>query len=109
MNYHNDIIIKMDKYKEIANDPVKLEASLRETWAKIDAKGEGAVSFEVFEVASRQIAQQMNLPKGPEPTPQEKEAGRKIADPYNTGKITFEGFKALIQAGIAKAKREGKL
>ena len=30
----------MDKYKEIVNNPVKLESSLKETWAKIDVKGE---------------------------------------------------------------------
>jgi hypothetical protein len=99
----------MDKYKEIANDPVKLEASLKETWAKIDAKGEGSVTFEVFEAASRKIAQELNLPKGPEPTEAEKEAGKKLVDPNNTGRINFEGFKLLIQAGIAKAKKEGKL
>ena len=99
----------MDKYKEIANDPAKLEASLKETWAKIDAKGEGSVTLEVFEAASREIAKQMNLPKGPEPTAAEKEAGRKLVDPNGTGRINFEGFKLLVQAGIAKAKREGKL
>ena len=99
----------MDKYKEIANDPVKLEASLKETWAKIDAKGEGSVTYEEFEAASRKIAQELHLPKGSEPTEPEKKAGKILADPNNTGRINFEGFKLLIKAGIAKAKKEGKL
>ena len=51
----------------------------------------------------------MNLPKGPEPTAEEKEAGKKLVDPNGTGRINFEGFKLLIQVGIAKAKKEGKL
>ena len=51
----------------------------------------------------------MNLPKGPEPTAEEREAGKKLVDPNGTGRINFEGFKLLIQAGIAKAKKEGKL
>ena len=51
----------------------------------------------------------MNFPKGPEPTAEEKEKIKQLIDPNNTGKIDFEGFKRLVQAGIAKGKREGKL
>ena len=99
----------MDKYKEIANDPAKLEASLKETWAKIDVKGEGSVTHEAFRVAAEAMAKTMNLPGMKPPTEEEKAAAKKIADPNDTGKITFEGFKALVQAGIAKGKREGKI
>ena len=38
----------MEQYKDLVNDPAKLEAKLKEDWAKIDAKGEGSVSLEVF-------------------------------------------------------------
>ena len=99
----------MEKYKEIVNDPVKLEASLKEAWAKIDSKGEGSVTFQVFEAASREMAKQMNLPQGKEPTPEEKEKARKLVDPNGTGRINFEGFKLLVQAGIAKGRKEGKI
>ena len=81
----------MEQYKAICNDPAKLEASLKETWAKIDTKGEGCVTHEQ------------------PPTEEEKAAAKKLVDPNNTGKINFEGFKALINAGIAKARKEGKL
>ena len=47
----------MDKYKEIANDPAKLEAKIKEVWAKIDAKGEGSIPHAQFEAISRQLAQ----------------------------------------------------
>lgn len=99
----------MEKWKEIANDPAKLEAAMKETWAKIDTKGEGSVDFKQFETISRELAKQMNLPQDKEPTPEEKEKAKKLVDPNGTGKINFEGFKALVQAGIAKGKKEGKL
>ena len=99
----------MEQYKAICNDPAKLEASLKETWAKIDTKGEGSVTHEQFKVACEQIAKTMNLPGMHPPTEEEKAAAKKLVDPNNTGKINFEGFKALINAGIAKARKEGKL
>ena len=100
----------MDKIKALINDPEKLEASFKETWAKIDAKGEGAVSYEDFKVASEAIGNAMGLPKPPQPpTAAEIEAAKKISDPNGTGKINFEGFRALCLAGIEKAKKEGKL
>lgn len=99
----------MEKYKEICNDPAKLEAALKDAWAKIDAKGEGAVTHEQFRVAAEEMAKTMNLPGMKPPTEEEKAAAKKIADPNDTGKITFEGFKALVQAGIAKGRKEGKI
>ena len=99
----------MDKYKEIANDPAKLEASLKETWAKIDVNGEGSVTHEAFRVAAEAIAKQMNLPGMKPPTEEEKAAARKIADPDGSGKITFENFVKLMEAGIKKARDMGKI
>ena len=99
----------MDKYKEIANDPAKLEAKIKEVWAKIDAKGEGLIPHAQFEAISRKLAEEANFPKVPEPSAEEKEKIKKLVDPNNTGKITFEGFKMLVQAGIAKGKKEGKI
>ena len=99
----------MEKYKEICNDPAKLEAALKDAWAKIDAKGEGAVTHEQFKVAAEEMAKTMNIPGMKPPTEEEKAAAKKIADPNDTGKITFEGFKALVQAGIAKGRKEGKI
>ena len=98
----------MEKYKEIANDPAKLEASLKDTWAKI-AKGAPSITHEEFKVASIEFAKTLNLPKAPEPTEAEKEAAKKLVDPNGTGKVDFEGFRKLCLAGIEKAKKEGKL
>ena len=99
----------MEKYKEIANDPVKLEAALKDAWAKIDAKSAGFVTHEEFRTAAEAMAKTMNLPGVQPLTDEEKAAAKKLVDPNGTGKITFEGFKALVQAGIAKGKKEGKI
>ena len=98
----------MEKYKEIANDPAKLEAALKDAWAKI-SKGADSVTHEEFKAASEAMAKEMNIPGMKPPTEEEKAAAKKIADPNGTGRITFEGFKALVQAGIAKGKKEGKI
>ena len=98
----------MEKYKEIWNDPAKLEAHLKETWAII-SKGADSVTHEEFEVAAEELAKTLNIPGMRQPTEEEKAATKKLVDPNDTGKITFEGFKALVQAGIAKGKKEGKL
>ena len=99
----------MEKYKEIANDPVKLEAALKDAWAKIDTKGAGFVTHEEFRAASEAMAKSFNIPGMKPPTDEEKAAAKQIADPTGSGKVTFEGFKALVQAGIAKGKKEGKI
>ena len=98
----------MEKYKEICNDPAKLEAHLKETWAKI-SKGAESVTHEEFKVAAEEMAKTLNLPGMHQPTEEEKAAAKKLVDPNGTGKINFEGFKALIQAAIAKGKKEGKI
>ena len=99
----------MEKYKEIANDPVKLEAALKDAWAKFDSKGVGYVTHEEFRAASEAMAKNLNLPGIKPLTDEERARAKKIADPNGTGKITFEGFKALVQAGIAKGRKEGKI
>ena len=99
----------MEQYKEIAKDPVKLEAKLKETWAKIDAKGEGFVTPQAFGAAMASMAQQMKIPGAKPPSPEEIVEFQKVLDPENTGKITYEGFERLAKYRIEKAKKEGKL
>ena len=98
----------MDKIKEIVNDPAKLEASIKDTWAKI-SKGAASMTHEEFKVAAEAHAKTLNLPGMQQPTEAEKEAAKKLVDPNGTGKIDFEGFKKLVHAGIEKGKKEGKL
>ena len=100
----------MDKVKEVVNDPVKLEENLKKAFEKMDADKKGWVSHEVLKEALIAQAQALGLPKQEkEPTEEEKEKARKIADPDGTGKITYENFVKLMKAGIEKAKQMGKI
>ena len=98
----------MEKCKEIMSDPAKLEAFLKDSWAKIDAKGEGAVSYEQYIAGANAISKSLGFPEEKPPTEEEIAAAKKIVDPNGTGKINFEGFKALMNAMIEEAKKEAK-
>ena len=51
----------MEQLKALANDPAKLEARLKEDWAKLDAKGEGAITLEAFGEAGRKMQKSFNM------------------------------------------------
>ena len=100
----------MDKIKAVANDPAKLQEELKKAFEKMDAEKKGYISHEVLKNALIEQAKALGLPKPEkEPTEEEKAAARKIADPDGSGKITFENFVKLMEAGIKKAKELGKI
>jgi Ca2+-binding EF-hand superfamily protein len=100
----------MDKIKAVANDPAKLQEELKKAFEKMDAEKKGYISHEVLKNALIEQAKALGLPKPEkEPTEEEKAAARKIADPDGSGKITFENFVKLMEAGIKKAKEMGKI
>ena len=98
----------MEKLKEIVADPAKLEAFLKDSWTKIDAKGEGAVTYEQYIAGADAICKELGLPEEKPPTEEEIAAAKKVADPNGTGKVNYEGFKALMHAMIEEAKKEAK-
>ena len=98
----------MEQYKAIANDPAKLEAHLKASWAKIDPQGKGFLTPQEFGIGMGKLAREMNLPGAP-PSQEEREKFKAILDPQGTGKITFEGFTRLVKARIEEARQEGKL
>ena len=100
----------MDKLKAIANDPAKLDEELKKAFEIMDTEKKGFISHEVLKAALIDQAKALGLPKPEkEPTEEEKEKAKKIADPDGSGKITFENFKKLMLAGIEKARAAGKL
>ena len=100
----------MDKLKAVVNDPAKLDEELKKAFEKMDAEKKGFISHEVLKTALIEQAKALGLPKPEkEPTEEEKEKARKIADPDGSGKITFENFKKLMHAGIEKARAAGKI
>ena len=50
----------------------------------------------------------MGLPER-EPTPEEREGAKKLADPEGTGKVTYENFVKFIKCSIEKGKEKGKI
>ena len=98
----------MDKAKEILSDPAKLEASLKQAWAKIDPQNQGFVTYDALKVALSAQAKALGMPER-QPTPQEVENAKKLADPQGTGKVTFEGFVNLVKGGIEVMKKQGKI
>jgi Ca2+-binding EF-hand superfamily protein len=100
----------MDKIKAVVNDPAKLQEELKKAFEKMDADKKGYISHEVLKTALIEQAKALGLPKPEkEPTEEEKAAARKIADPDGSGKITFENFVKLMEAGIKKAREAGKI
>ena len=100
----------MDKIKEVINDPARLDEELKKFFGKIDKDNRGYITHEELTAALEETAKKLNLPKPEkEPTAEEKEQAKKIADPDGTGKITFENYKKLSMAVIAEGKKRGKL
>ena len=99
----------MEAIKELLKDPAKMEATIKASWAKVDAKNEGEVPFDVFTVALEQLAKEMQITEMLPTTDKGKAEFKQITDPNNTGKVNFEGFKKIIQTGIENMKKEGKL
>lgn len=100
----------MEKIKEIVNNPTLLEEKLKEFFNKVDVEKKGFITHEALKQAMENTAKELKLPKPErEPTAEEKEQARKIADPQGNGQITFEGFRNLSLGIIAEAKKRGKL
>ena len=98
----------MDKAKEILSDPAKLEATLKQAWAKLDPQNQGFVTYDTLKAALSAQAKALGMPER-QPTPQEVENAKKLADPQGTGKVTFEGFVNLVKGGIEVMKKQGKI
>ena len=100
----------MEKIKEVVADPAKLEEAFKKAFEKLDADKKGYISVEAIKEALIDQAKMLGLPKPEkEPTEEEKEKAKKIADPEGTGKVTYENFVKFIKVGIEKGKAQGKI
>ena len=98
----------MDKAKEIVNDPAKLEEALKQAWKKLDPEGKGFTSYDTLRENLKAQAKALGFPER-EPTPEEREGAKKLADPEGTGKVTYENFVKFIKCSIEKGKEKGKI
>ena len=90
----------------LINYPVKLEAALKMAFAKLDTEKKGYVSYDVIKSFLIKQNKEFGLPER-EGTQEEKDAGRKLADPEGTGKVTCENFIKFMKVGIQQAKASG--
>ena len=87
-----------------------MEVELKKFFEKVDADKKGYITHEQYKQALILTAKELNLPKPErEPTEEEKEKAKKIADPDGTGKIIFESFRTLALPVIEEGKKRGKL
>ena len=110
MQKNNLIYINMymekakEKVKEIISNPAKFEEAMNKTWEKLDPEKKGYTTYD----AVKEQIKKLGLPEK-EPTPEQKEPAKNLADPEGTGKITKENFIKSIKCGIEKARAAGKI
>ena len=73
----------------------KLEEALKQAWKKLDPEGKGYATYDVVKDNLKAQAKALGMPER-EPTPEEREQAKKLADPDGTGKVTFENFVKFI-------------
>ena len=90
-----------EKVKEILSDPAKLDAELKKFFAEMDKDKKGYVSFDCVHHSLEDVMRKFGKDIHEEDhKPGELEGAEKICDPKKTGKVEFEGFKALVLASI---------
>ena len=94
----------MEKFQEIINDPAKLEAFLKDSWAKIDAKGEGAVTYEQYIAGADAISKSLGFPEEKPPTEEEIAAAKKVADTMQKQADLEAAMNAMIEETKKGAK-----
>ena len=95
---------KTAKAKEFLKDPAKVEQFLQRCWAVADKEKKGYITFPEFEKNCKALVGTTK-----EPTAEEREKIRKLVDPQNPNKVTYEAFKKAVNIGIEELKKQGKL
>ncbi len=90
-----------DKMKEMLNNPEKLDAQLKQFFEEMDKEKKGYVSFDTVHHSLHKALEKLGKTVHEEEhKPGELEAAQKICDPKGTGKVDYEGFKALVVASM---------
>ena len=95
---------KIAKAKEFLKDPAKVEQFLQRCWAVADKEKKGYITFPEFEQNCKALVGTTK-----EPTAEEREKIRKLVDPQNTNKVTYEAFKNFVFSGVDQLKKAGKI
>ena len=93
--------MEKEKIKELLANPAKLEEGLKKSFAEMDKENKGWVTFDVVHHSLHKALEQYGkVIQENEHKEGELENAQKICDPKGTGKVDFEGFKALIVASL---------
>ena len=95
---------RAQKIKEGLKDPAKVENFCKFCWGVADKDKKGYITFDEFEQNCKAL---LNTTK--EPTAEGREKIRKLVDPQNTNKVTYEAFKKAVNIVIEELKKQGKL
>ena len=95
---------KIAKAKEFLKDPAKVEQFLQRCWAVADKEKKGYITFPEFEQNCKAL-----VGTTANPTAEGREKIRKLVDPQNTNKVTYEAFKKAVNIVIEELKKQGKL
>ena len=98
----------MEKAKEMMKDPKKMEEGFEQAWKMMDPQNQGFISYDIFIEKLKDRAKFLGG-QVKEPTPEEIEETKKIADPNGTGKVTKENYFKLLKHGLEKMKAAGKI
>lgn len=97
-----------EEVKKILEDPARLDAELKKFFEKMDTEKKGYVTFDTVHHSLEDVMKKFGKEVHEEDhKPGELEAAEKICDPNKTGKVEFEGFKALVLASIKHHKEHG--
>ena len=102
-------MVDKEKAIEIMNDPAKLEDELKKFFTEMDKDKKGYVAFDCVHHSLEEVMKKFGKEVHEEDhKPGELEAAQKLCDPKGTGKVEFEGFKALILASIKHHKEHSE-
>ncbi len=78
----------------------KIEAMFKQNWEEMDPDNKGYITYDVFREYIMSKIKSKNWTEL-EPNPEATEKAKKLVDPDETGKITFENYvKLLIEPNI---------
>ena len=93
--------MEKEKVKELLANPAKLDEGLKKSFIKMDKESKHWVTFGVVHHSfNKALEKYGKVIHEHEYKEGELENAQKICDPKDTGKIDFEGFKALIVASL---------
>lgn len=102
-------MVDKEKIREIINDPVKLDQHLRRIFDEMDKDKKGYVDFEtVHKTVEAKLLKIGKEVHESDHKPGDLDKAKAIACPNNDDKVTYDGFKTLMLAGLKHHREHAK-